>query len=174
MGTGSLAFVLQVDKPSIWSITADLSIIADMEKATILTASRVEPNVLPYSSEVLITSLSPILESALQIQRLLSAASLQLVIQAYIAVRITLTVTAWASRVFAVQAFVVLKGGAWASKKVAWWTWTSRGVVAMRNQAFRNFATWVLGSGNGLILVFFWPGWWLLAGGSCAIWICCG
>ncbi|KAH8168585.1 hypothetical protein LIA77_11849 [Sarocladium implicatum] len=145
-----------------------------MDKATILTASRVEPNVLPYSTEILITSLSPIFESAIQLQRVLSAVSLQILLQTFIAARLTLTVAAWSSKFCAVHVFVLIRNGAWISGQVVWWTWTSKGVIALREQTFRNFATWVLGSGNGLILVFFWPGWWLVAGGSCAVWICCG
>ena len=145
-----------------------------MEKAAILTASKVEPNVLPYSTEILITSLSPIVQSVLHVQRILGALSLQITLQVYIAAQITLVSAAWAGRIFAIQAFVVVKGSVWASRHVVWWTWTSKGVVTFRQQSFHNLATWALGSGNGLVLLFFWPGWWLVVGGSCAVWICCG
>jgi hypothetical protein len=145
-----------------------------MDKVSILTASRVEPQILPYSTEVIITSLSPILQSALDLQRILSSISLHILLQAYTAACFTLTTAVWSSRIVAVHTFFVVKGGVWVSQHAFWWTWTSKGVVAAREHTFKNFATWVLGSGNGIILVLFWPGWWCIAGTSCAIWVCCG
>lgn len=145
-----------------------------MNKVSILTASRVEPNVLPYSANGLITTLSPLVYSALQLQRILSAVSLQILLQAYTAACVTMATAVWSSKLFALHAAIAVKGSVWFSGHAIWWTWTSKGVVALREHTFRNFATWVLGSGNGLILVFFWPGWWCLAGTSYAVWAFCG
>ncbi|PHH89876.1 hypothetical protein CDD83_5049 [Cordyceps sp. RAO-2017] len=48
--------------------------------------------------------------------------------------------------------------------------WPSRHAQLIRNRLFYEFALFVLGGGNTLILLLFWPGW-LLVGLACwAVW----
>lgn len=142
-----------------------------MDKVTLLTASRVEPKVFGHALAPLVAHLSPIFQSAVQLQTILGVISLQLLLNACLAASVSLAATLSVGRVCAVQAWLAARNGAWVSGKVLRWTWTSRAVVKFREQTFRNLATFILGSGNGLILMVFWPGWWVLGGTTWAIWI---
>lgn len=134
-----------------------------MDKVSILTASRVEPSVLPLSHAAILANLSPAVRSAIRLQSLLLAVSLQVLFRGYIAAATTL----WASRFVAGHA-------AWASGSLIKNAWKSKQVVAVRDKVFFEFATFVLGSGNGLFVMLFWPGWWVLGAASWGLWTVCG
>src|SRR5687767_11577736 len=104
-----------------------------MEKVSLLAASRVEPGILPYSTEILVTSLYPVIHSILQLQRIISTLSIQLILQAYTAACITLSTALWSSRLLAIYTFFAVQGGLGLSRRVVWWTWTSKSVVALRD-----------------------------------------
>jgi hypothetical protein len=44
----------------------------------------------------------------------------------------------------------------------------------MRKKLFMEFMIFVLGGGNQLILVLFWPGWVIVGGGIWGVWSLCG
>jgi hypothetical protein len=142
-----------------------------MDKVSILTASRVEPSVLaPRSQDIIFTHIAPSLDSAVRLQTVIGSISLNVLFQAYIAASLTLTAALWASHLFAVQAyFATLLSG-----KALRQLWNTRVVVSMRNKVFYEFAVFILGSGQGLILTLFWPGWWILGGATWALWTFCG
>lgn len=175
LGISSLTyFPAHVLCESTYSLAMSTNVAFNMDKVSFLTASRVEPSVLPYSTELLFTTLTPLVHSLLHIQRLLSGLSIYLLTQAYTAACITLSTALWSSRFLLINAFFAAQAAFWISRQAIWRTWTSKKVVALRDATFNSFATWILGSGNGLILMLFWPGWWCLAGTTCAIWIFCG
>lgn len=104
--------------------------------------------------------LAPTLTHFVQAQRALSALSLSLLLHAWLATRMAL----WAGRLCVVQAWLATSMGVALSAKMAFATWDSRRARALRKRVERDFACFILGTGNGIFLMLFWPGWWILAG----------
>jgi len=44
----------------------------------------------------------------------------------------------------------------------------------LRNKLFFELVVFVLGGGNGMILLVFWPGWIVIGGGVLGVWMICG
>ncbi|KAI5861546.1 hypothetical protein GGS23DRAFT_138470 [Durotheca rogersii] len=98
--------------------------------------------------------LGPTLAAALRCQRLLGVASLFLCAQVcWLAWQAALT--SWSVAVHACAAAV---RAAVLAKAV----WRSKPVMALRRKVVFEFVALLLGSGNALFLVLFWPGWWVL------------
>lgn len=78
------------------------------------------------------------------------------------------------TRTLAWQASQALKRGVYrslnASKKSLQTAWNSRSVKTWRRSLLYDFGFFVLGSGNALALVLFWPGWLLVGGATLAFW----
>ena len=69
----------------------------------------------------------------------------------------------------AVRALLATKFSLIMSHRVAVGAWDAGSTRVLRKKLFYELAVFILGSGNGLILVLFWPGW-LLVGGALAVW----
>jgi len=69
--------------------------------------------------------------------------------------------------VAALHAFLTVKGLATMSvtalSKLAWGAWNSKQSRRLRKKVEFEFFVLILGSGNGVILMMFWPGWILVA-----------
>lgn len=52
--------------------------------------------------------------------------------------------------------------------------WNSKNVQRLRKKLWYEFAVFILGSGNMVFLMLFWPGWWVLAGACWAGWMLFG
>lgn len=80
--------------------------------------------------------------------------------------RIALTYLLFGCNVAALHAFLLSKEIAAMSvtalSKVAWGAWNSKQCRRLRKKLEFEFFVLILGSGNGLILMVFWPGWILI------------
>jgi hypothetical protein len=150
-----------------------------MDKVAIITASRVEPSVSINRSATVLNYLYTTLPSAVLLHRVLSTVSVYLCLQAYTLAAITFTTALWISRVFAFQAYMATKLGAFhayiASAKALAQLYRSKTIRVLRKKLFFEFAVFILGGyGNGLFLLIFWPGWLVIGGTSYALWQLCG
>lgn len=147
-----------------------------MDKVTILTASRVEPgiSITPRSRAGIITALGPALQYAGHLQSILSSASTFLCLHAYFLASVIFATALYASEVVAFQAYIATKFGALhglaMSHKIVLEAWKSKRAQAVRDKLFHEFAVFILGSGNPVILMVFWPGWFVIGGTSLALW----
>lgn len=116
----------------------------------------------------------PHLEFAIRFRNIISSLSVFLCWQAYCLSSIALQNALYVSKILAFQAYLSSKYGVWytwlVSSSATSMVWNSRIVQEWRKNSFHNFAVFILGSGNGLILVLFWPGWLLIGGASLAVW----
>ncbi|KAI1857489.1 hypothetical protein JX265_011224 [Neoarthrinium moseri] len=119
----------------------------------------------------IIAALGPTLEVAVQCQQMLSGLSLFLFLRTYFAVSCLL----FASRIVAVQsAFVsrfMLLQTAMLSKRFGRAVWNSQPIRRLRKKLQFEFFTFVLGGGNSLCLLLFWPGWWILGLMTITAWL---
>lgn len=138
-----------------------------MDRVTILTRSHVDADI---PSSTVQSLLAPTLAHAVHLHRIVSSVSVSLLLNAYLAASVTL----WASRVCVVHAWLATSFGVNMSGKAAAVAWDCRYVRAMRKRAFEECAAFILGSGNVLIVMAFWPGWWILGGTALAVSQLCG
>lgn len=154
------------------------SICIIMDKATLLTASRVELSVSAHPRSDIIRLLGPALEIALRFQSLVSSVSIFLCLRAWLLTSTTFAGVFYASRIVALKACVATKFSAShgfnMSSKAVVGVWNSKSIQRLRKKLWYEFAVFVLGSGNMVFLMLFWPGWWLLAGACWAVWMLFG
>lgn len=140
--------------------------IATMDKGTILTQSRVDPDIpLTLVQSLLV----PTFANAIYIHRILSSISHSLLLHAYFAASISL----WASGFCAFHAWSATWLSVSFSGKMVAVAWDCQTMRAWKKETFEGFAKWILGPGNPIIAMIFWPGWWFLGGAFLAI-SCCG
>ncbi|KAJ4318848.1 hypothetical protein N0V84_006662 [Fusarium piperis] len=149
-----------------------------MDKATLLTASKVELSVSAHPGSDIISLLGPALEIALRFQSLISSLSIFLCLRTWLLTSTTLTGVVYASRIVALKACIATKSSAShgfnMSSKAVVSVWNSKSVQRLRKKLWYEFAVFVLGSGNMVFLMLFWPGWWLLACVCWAAWVLFG
>jgi hypothetical protein len=103
------------------------------------------------------------LRHALQSQRLLSNLTLFLALRFYVAASYLLNL----SKTIAPQAIMASKvaffNTAQISKNAVSALWNSTQMRRLRKKLELEFFTFILGCGNVLCVLMFWPGWWVLA-----------
>ncbi|TVY62813.1 hypothetical protein LSUE1_G010255 [Lachnellula suecica] len=145
---------------------------------TILAAPTKPTNLL--NNRPILTLLSPALSSSLYLatifQRLLSTTTLFLFLRAYILSLLLLRQSYYISQVLLLQSYyassLLAKNGYWASKEGIQKSW--KATEKLRKKLFFELAVFVLGGGNGVILIVFWPGWIFVGGGVWGVWMICG
>ncbi|OAQ62164.1 hypothetical protein VFPPC_07173 [Pochonia chlamydosporia 170] len=149
-----------------------------MDKGSLLTASRVEPGVSLNPHSTLISRLGPVLAFAARFQYFISTFSSFLYIHAYFVTSIAFVNALYASRFLAIQAYIATKLGAFhglsMSARALADVWDAKTTRMLRKKLFYEFAVFILGSGNSVILLLFWPGWLVVGGASFAVWQFCG
>jgi hypothetical protein len=152
-----------------------------MDRGTLLTASRVKPQPYIPSPTELASQLGPPLGYVIHhLPGVLGAVSVFLCLRAYY-------LLATATLLCVCRILLGGGGGGFSSHKkgtvatfgavavamsgqIMYGTWESPVVKGLRRRIFHEFAMFILGGGNALILMLFWPGWWVLAGTTCALW----
>lgn len=132
------------------------------------------------SSPQVRTLLSPALSNAVHfattLQKFLGATTLFLLWRSYLLTDALFRRTRNLLRTLAVQSYYTAKTFTWhvlrSGKQAVRRGW--RATEPVRNKIFFEFMVFVLGGGNGLILVLFWPGWLIIGGGFWGIWKVCG
>ncbi|KAF7539601.1 hypothetical protein G7Z17_g12399 [Cylindrodendrum hubeiense] len=149
-----------------------------MDKASLLTASRVELGVSVNPRSDIIRLLGPALEIAFRFQSLISSVSLFLCLRAWFLATVTLANILYASKIVALQALIATKFGAFhsytMSTRAADGVWNSKSIQKLRKKLFYEFAVFILGGGNCVFILVFWPGWWVIGGASWGVWMLIG
>jgi hypothetical protein len=148
-----------------------------MDKATLLTASKVDLSVSTPRSDIT-RLVGPALQIALRFQSFVGCVTVFLCFHACFFASITFAGVLYASKTVTLNAFVAAKFSAFLSFNMSTQAvasaWNSKNVQRLRNKLFYEFAVFILGSGNIIFLMLFWPGWWLLAGACWAFWMLSG
>lgn len=138
-----------------------------MDRVGLLTTSAVDRPLFPADPTTAILShITPALTQLFRVQQLLRQITIFLSLRAYIVASTTLHI----SKILAVNGYSATKFSAVMSASLAVGTWESKTVRMMRKKMFHELATFILGCGNPVFCLVFWPGWWVLGGTSFAIW----
>ncbi|KAL0944866.1 uncharacterized protein CTRU02_202753 [Colletotrichum truncatum] len=138
---------------------------AIMNKVAILTSSTHEPGVNIRQRSDLIALFGPTFDLAIRFQRLIAVASSLLFVYGHLLATSTLTSTVIATRLFATHSTHVSKATMLMLMRSMRSAWDCKKIRSMRKKLFMEFATTILGpGGNMLIIMVFWPGWWLILG----------
>ena len=144
-------------------VSTKLQLQFAMEHISILSASRLDWGIrLPPAY----SHIAPHLARALQAQRVLSAICFQFYTFAFRSFIQTLYV----SQIAASRAYFAACFSAGTFTEAVWAAWNTQYVEKMRKRIFEEMAVFILGIGNPLFCIIFWPGWWVLAAASLAIW----
>ncbi|KAI1099647.1 hypothetical protein F4804DRAFT_75033 [Jackrogersella minutella] len=148
-------------------VTGEMGLV----KIGLIAASTKEPRApIQQSFDVATTLFAPTLVLIVQCQHLLGAATVSLLIQAhwlswqiFCVSRIIVSQVYVASRYFRYHTVVMLRS-----------IWKTGTVRLLRKKVVFEFVTLLLGGGNCLCLVLFWPGWWVLGLVGLAARLCVG
>ena len=141
----------------------------------LLAASRTAPSVsLSQRSEV-ISTVYPLVNSAVQFQHLLGSAVFHLFVRTYFAATIVATSSLWASKSIAWRTFlasrIVVARALPLASTLVWTAWDCKRSRRFRKRLEFELFILLLGpGGNSLLLMLFWPGWLMLAVMGWGIW----
>jgi hypothetical protein len=141
----------------------------------LLAASRTAPTVSLSQRSDVISTIYPLVNSAVQFQHLIGSAALHLFVRTYFAATIVATASLWASKSIAWRTFLALRILAvrtlFLTARLAWTAWDSKRSRRFRKRLEFEFFVLLLGpGGNSLLLMLFWPGWLMLAAVGWGVW----
>lgn len=143
-------------------------LIASSNPTTTLTTSQ--------NAKPILALLSPAISNSLYLaailQQLLSTTTIFLLFRTYLLSLFLLQKSYHASQVLLIRSLyassLLCKTASWTSKRGMRALWkTTEGT---RKKLFREFMIFILGGGNQLILIVFWPGWLLIGGSIWGLW----
>lgn len=138
-----------------------------MDSIALLTASTADRPLFPGDPATAILShITPAFTQLFRVQQLLRQMTIFMSLHAYVLASTTLHI----SKLVAINGYSATKFSAAISASLAVGTWESKAVRLMRKRMFHELATFILGCGNPIFCMVFWPGWWLVGGTTYAIW----
>ncbi|KAL2200199.1 hypothetical protein P885DRAFT_27929 [Corynascus similis CBS 632.67] len=140
-----------------------------------LLAAKPSPTVSLTQRSDVISTLYPLINSAVQFQQLIGSAAFHLAVRAYFAATIAATISLWASRRIAWRTFlasrIIIARTLLLARDLAWSAWDCKRARRFRRRLELEMFFWFLGpGGNTLLLMLFWPGWLMLAVLCWGIW----
>jgi hypothetical protein len=141
----------------------------------LLAASRTAPTVsLSQRSEV-ISTIYPLVNSAVQFQHLIGSAVFHLFVRTYFAATIVATASLWASKSIAWRTLlasrVIVARALFLASRLIWTAWDCKRSRRFRKRLEFELFILLLGpGGNSLLLMLFWPGWLMLAAMGWGVW----
>ncbi|KAK4032513.1 hypothetical protein C8A01DRAFT_20416 [Parachaetomium inaequale] len=141
----------------------------------LLAASRTAPTVSLSRRSDVISTLYPLVNSAVQFQQLIGSAAFHLLVRTYFAATILATVSLWASRSIAWRTFlasrILVARALFLAKRLAWTAWDGKRSRRFRKRLEFELFILLLGpGGNTVMLMLFWPGWLMLAALGWGVW----
>ena len=89
--------------------------------------------------------------------------------------RFAFAVVRYTSQFAASQGIIAIKAGTVCalatSNKAIVMSWNSKCFAKLRRKLWFELAIWIMGGGNAVIVLVFWPGWWILLGAYWALWL---
>ncbi|OPB42548.1 hypothetical protein A0O28_0036660 [Trichoderma guizhouense] len=141
-----------------------------MDKVTLLTASRLEPTVAIRPHSTVVARLGRTLAIPLQLHHRFKHISSFICLQSYFISSILFISTRHAFfYAFIASAFLLKHVFAMTTKAIVD-AWDSKSIQKIRARIFYEFAVFILGCGNAIFLIVFWPGWLLIGGALFALW----
>ncbi|KAM0818244.1 hypothetical protein AB5N19_04053 [Seiridium cardinale] len=138
---------------------------------SLISASIVDQTAVLGHYSGVIGALGPLLGYTLRCQQILSDITLFIVLRSYLIASHLLFLT----RILATQAVIISKfllfNTGHISSRAIRSIWDSPGTRRLRKKLELEFFTFILGGGNSVCLLMFWPGWWVL--GFVTLTICC-
>ncbi|QYT01518.1 hypothetical protein H0G86_008554 [Trichoderma simmonsii] len=141
-----------------------------MDKVTLLTASRLEPTVAIRPHSTVVARLGRTLAIPLQLHHRFKHISSFICLQSYFISSILLISTRHAFFYAFLASAFLLKHAFTMSTKAIVDAWDSKSIQKIRARIFYEFAVFILGCGNAIFLILFWPGWLLIGGALFALW----
>jgi hypothetical protein len=142
-------------------------------------ATRTSPSVSLSQRSDVISTLYPLVNSAVQFQQLIGSAAFHLLVRTYFAATIVATVSLWASKSIAwrvlIASRILVARTLLLTKHLAWTAWNSKQSRRFRKRLEFELFILLLGpGGNTLFLMLFWPGWLMLAFLGWGLWYLTG
>jgi hypothetical protein len=157
------------------------TIYRESSKMAVLTVSSSPKTTLAttHSTKPILTLLSPAFTSSLYfaaiLQQLLSTTTLFVLFRSYLLSVFLLQQSFHVSQILLIQGLyassVLGRNAYWVSKQGMSVFW--RSTEGIRKKMFKELIIFVLGGGNQLILLVFWPGWIVVGGGVWGVWCLC-
>ena len=141
----------------------------------LLAASRSPRGVSLSQRSDVISTIYPLVNSAVQFQQLLGSAALHFAIRTYFAATLLAAALWWASKNIVWRSLLVSRIIAarvlFLTRRLTWATWDSKQCRRLRKRLEFELFVLILGpSGNALLLMIFWPGWPMLAFLGWGVW----
>jgi hypothetical protein len=163
------------DSPLTWKCSRNDPDNRCFTNMALLAASRTAPTVsLSQRSEV-ISTIYPLVNSAVQFQHLIGCAVFHLFVRTYFAASIVATASLWASKSIAWRTFlasrVIVARALFLASRLIWTAWDCKRSRRFRKRLEFELFILLLGpGGNSLLLMLFWPGWLMLAATGWGVW----
>jgi hypothetical protein len=114
----------------------------------------------------ILSFLPPLYYLTTVLSRLISNTTRVPTLQLFILSQVLLIQAYWVASLLAVQSYyaslLVLRQGWWLGKGGVRYAW--KGSEGLRKKLWFELVVFVLGNGNGIVLILFWPGWIVIAG----------
>jgi hypothetical protein len=122
-----------------------------------------------------ISTIYPLVNSAVQFQQLIGSAAFHLLVRTYFAATVVATVSLWASKSIAWRTFlasrILVARALFLAKRLAWTAWDGKRSRRFRKRLEFELFILLLGpGGNTVMLMLFWPGWLMLAAVGWGVW----
>ncbi|KAK1759026.1 hypothetical protein QBC47DRAFT_97659 [Echria macrotheca] len=132
------------------------------------------PSVTLHQHSNVISSLGPLVDLAVRFQRILGSVACLAAIRLYLAAGRLLQALWFASYLAAFKAILWFRflsyNTAAVTRRLLWAAWDSKQSRRIRRKLEFEFFVLILGPGNALLLLLFWPGWLLVATAAWAFW----
>lgn len=141
------------------AVSATTQYTLDLLKMNLISArTNDRPAMVSRDSEI-VGALEPVLAYTIQCQQIVGNLSQTVVVQSNLLASYLLVL---ATRAI-IESGIFLLNTAQTLKSATNAIWESQQVRRLRKKLELEFFTFILGGGNSIFLIFFWPGWWLLA-----------
>lgn len=126
-----------------------------------------------HGLESVVAQLSPAIKAAVLLRNHLSTITIFLFLRSYLLANLAFSI----SQTIALYVFLVTRSGASRS-----WSLSAKAISELRRSRVirrvyrsmeREFRSILLGHGYSIIMLMFWPGWWVVGGISLTVWQLC-
>lgn len=118
-----------------------------------------------------VSALGPLVKYTIRCEQLLSSLSLFIALRSYFIASHFLSLIKFIAAQAVIASKPLLFSTANLVRTAIWAAWDSPRIKHLRKKVEMEFFTFILGGGNSIFLMMFWPGWWIM--GIVILTICC-